>query len=570
MHSVALAERLSLFSSLARSLWGGLQFPRNMAKLVECVPNFSEGRKKEVIDAIADAVSRTDGCNLLDVDPGASTNRTVYTFVGSPQAVVEGALSAARTAFNLIDMTTHSGEHPRMGALDVCPFIPVQNVTMEECVTCANLFAERLSDILNVPVYLYGEAARTEKRRSLPSVREGEYEALAEKLKKPEWAPDYGPPVFVPSWGATAAGARKFLIAYNINLLSTKEQAHRIALDIREQGRGKNQPGLLKKVQGMGWYLEEANLAQVSTNILDFELTPVHTVFEEVCKDAKDLNLPVVGSQIVGLVPLKAMLDCADFYIQRDQLFVLEEEHKVRLVISKLGLDSLGPFIPKERIIEYMVSDSSKEDRQLVSLSVQQFVRSVGARTPAPGGGSVSALVAALGAALGCMVGQMTYGKKQFESLDSVMRRLIPPFHQAINELLQMVDADSRAFNGYMAALKMPKNTTDEIQRREAAMQDGLMEAVGVPLSLAERVNLLWPCVKEMVLYGNIACKSDVQVAAKALETAVFGAYYNVLINLKDITDESFKTTTRQRASDLLQEARESAAAVLEAAEKRE
>ncbi|XP_064182845.1 formimidoyltransferase-cyclodeaminase isoform X2 [Anguilla rostrata] len=467
-------------------------------------------------------------------------------------------------------MTTHSGEHPRMGALDVCPFIPVQNVTMEECVTCANLFAERLSDILNVPVYLYGEAARTEKRRSLPSVREGEYEALAEKLKKPEWAPDYGPPVFVPSWGATAAGARKFLIAYNINLLSTKEQAHRIALDIREQGRGKNQPGLLKKVQGMGWYLEEANLAQVSTNILDFELTPVHTVFEEVCKDAKDLNLPVVGSQIVGLVPLKAMLDCADFYIQRDQLFVLEEEHKVRLVISKLGLDSLGPFIPKERIIEYMVSDSSKEDRQLVSLSVQQFVRSVGARTPAPGGGSVSALVAALGAALGCMVGQMTYGKKQFESLDSVMRRLIPPFHQAINELLQMVDADSRAFNGYMAALKMPKNTTDEIQRREAAMQDGLMEAVGVPLSLAERVNLLWPCVKEMVLYGNIACKSDVQVAAKALETAVFGAYYNVLINLKDITDESFKTTTRQRASDLLQEARESAAAVLEAAEKRE
>ncbi|KAG5852822.1 hypothetical protein ANANG_G00066630 [Anguilla anguilla] len=470
-------------------------------------------------------------------------------------------------------MTTHSGEHPRMGALDVCPFIPVQNVTMEECVTCANLFAERLSDMLNVPVYLYGEAARTEKRRSLPSVREGEYEALAEKLKKPEWAPDYGPPVFVPSWGATAAGARKFLIAYNINLLSTKEQAHRIALDIREQGRGKNQPGLLKKVQGMGWYLEEANLAQVSTNILDFELTPVHTVFEEVCKDAKDLNLPVVGSQIVGLVPLKAMLDCADFYIQRDQLFVLEEEHKVRLVSTyawELGLDSLGPFIPKERIIEYMVSDSSKEDRQLVSLSVQQFVHSVGARTPAPGGGSVSALVAALGAALGCMVGQMTYGKKQFESLDSVMRRLIPPFHQAINELLQMVDADSRAFNGYMAALKMPKNTTDEIQRREAAMQDGLMEAVGVPLSLAERVNLLWPCVKEMVLYGNIACKSDVQVAAKALETAVFGAYYNVLINLKDITDESFKTTTRQRASDLLQEARESAAAVLEAAEKRE
>ncbi|XP_036401954.1 formimidoyltransferase-cyclodeaminase [Megalops cyprinoides] len=550
-------------------LEGLSDFPQHMAKLVECVPNFSEGRRKEVIDAIADAISKTDGCSLLDVDPGASTNRTVYTFVGSPQAVVEGALSAARTAFQLIDMATHSGEHPRMGAMDVCPFIPVQNVTMEECVACANLFAERLSDTLQVPVYLYGEAARKENRRSLPSIRAGEYEALAEKLKKAEWAPDYGPATFVPSWGATVTGARKFLIAYNVNLLSTKEQAHRIALDIREQGRGKDQPGLLKKVQGMGWYLEEANLAQVSTNILDFELTPVHTVYEEVCRDAKDLNLPVVGSQIVGLIPLKAMLDSADFYIQRDGLFVLEEEHKVRLVISKLGLDSLGPFVPKERIIEYMVKDT-QEDKGLVSLSLQQFVRSVGARTPAPGGGSVSAAVAAMGAALGAMVGQMTYGKKQFESLDSVMRRLIPPLHEAMNELLVMVDDDSKAFNHYMAALKMPKNTTDEVKRREAAMQEGLMKAVGVPLSLAERVNLLWPCLKEMVLYGNVACKSDLQVAAKALETSVFGAYYNVVINLKDITDESFKATTQQRASALLQEAQQSAAGVLEAAERRE
>ncbi|TRZ01577.1 hypothetical protein DNTS_002581 [Danionella cerebrum] len=305
-----------------------------MAKLVECVPNFSEGRNKEVIDAIADAIRGTEGCSLLDVDPGSSTNRTVYTFVGSPASVIEGALSAALVAFKLIDMGKHSGEHPRTGAMDVCPFIPVQNVTMEE-------------------FYLYGEAARKESRRSLPSVRAGEYEALPEKLAKTEWAPEFGPATFVPSWGATVTGARMFLIAYNVNLLSTKEQAHRIALDIREQGRGKNQPGLLKKVQGMGWYLEESNLAQVSTNILDFELTPVHTVFEEVCRDAKqELNLPVVGSQIVGLIPLKAMLDCAEFYIQRENLFVVEEEHKIRLVISKLGLDSLGPFDPKERIVE--------------------------------------------------------------------------------------------------------------------------------------------------------------------------------------------------------------------------
>uniref|UniRef100_A0A8P4KND9 Formimidoyltransferase-cyclodeaminase n=1 Tax=Dicentrarchus labrax TaxID=13489 RepID=A0A8P4KND9_DICLA len=524
-----------------------------MAQLVECVPNFSEGRNKEVIDAISAAISGTSGCSLLDVDPGASTNRTVYTFVGSPDAVVEGALNAARQAFSLIDMSKHSGEHPRTGALDVCPFIPVQNVSMDDCINCANVFGQKLADMLSVPVYLYGEAARKETRRSLPSVRAGEYEALPEKLKRDGWAPDFGPAEFVPSWGATVTGARKFLIAYNVNLIGTKEQAHRIALDVREQGRGKDQPGRLQKVQGMGWYLDEANIAQVSTNILDYELTPLHTVYEEIRRDAEDLKLPVVGSQIVGLIPLKALLDSADFYIQRDRLFILEEEHKVRLVISKLGLDSL---VYTQRIYLYIYT--------LVSLSLQQFVRSVGARTAAPGGGSVSAAVAALGAALGAMVGQMTYGKRQFENLDGVMRRLIPPFHEAMNELLLMVDADAAAFNGYMAALKMPKNTAEEIKRRQAAMQAGLQQAVGVPLALAERISVLWPSLKEMVVYGNIACKSDAQVAAKALEAAVFGAYYNVTINLKDIADAAFKT-----AVSLLQEAKESAAAVLQAAKDR-
>nr|XP_033471785.1 formimidoyltransferase-cyclodeaminase [Epinephelus lanceolatus] len=538
-----------------------------MAQLVECVPNFSEGRNKEVIDAIAAAVSGTPGCSLLDVDPGASTNRTVYTFVGSPAAVVEGALNAARQAFTLIDMSKHSGEHPRTGALDVCPFIPVQNVSMDDCVQCANAFGQRLAEMLHVPVYLYGEAARKETRRSLPSVRAGEYEALPDKLKRPDWSPDFGPAMFVPSWGATVTGARKFLIAYNVNLISTKEQAHRIALDIREQGRGKDQPGLLQKVQGMGWYLDESNIAQVSTNILDYELTPLHRVHQEVCREAEELKLPVVGSQIVGLIPLKAVLDSADFFIHRDGLFIVEEEHKVRLVISKLGLDSLGPFNPEERIIEYMVR--SHEDSQLVSLSVQQFVRSVGARTAAPGGGSVSAAIAAMGAALGAMVGQMTYGKRQFENLDGVMRRLITPFHHAMNDLLIMVDADSSAFNSYMAALKMPKNTAEEIKRREAAMQEGLQRAVSVPLALADRISVLWSPLKEMVVHGNIACKSDAQVAAKALETAVFGAYYNVIINLKDVTDDTFRMATQKRVAALLQEAKESAAAVLLAADKR-
>ncbi|XP_061463623.1 formimidoyltransferase-cyclodeaminase isoform X2 [Rhineura floridana] len=477
---------------------------------------------------------------LLDVDAGPSTNRTVYTFAGSPEDVIEGALNAARTAFQHIDMSKHKGEHPRMGALDVCPFIPVRNVTMEECIHCANLFGKRLADELHVPVYLYGKAALKENRISLPAVRTGEYEALPEKLKKPEWTPDFGSATFVPRWGATVTGARTFLIAYNINLLSTKELAHRIALNIREQGRGKDQPGRLKQVQGMGWYLEEQHIAQVSTNLLDFEITPLHKVYEEVCSDAKDLNLPVVGSQLVGLVPKKAILDAADFYINKENLFILEEDHKIRLVINRLGLDSLSPFNPKERIIEDMVQDG-KESGSLMSLPLHTFVQKVGARSAAPGGGSVSAAISSLGAALGCMVGLMTYGKRQFEELDPVMRQLIPPFHQTMNELVLMVDTDSLAFSSYMDAMKLAKNTPEEKERRAAAMQLALKNAAGVPFLLAEKVHSLWPLLKEMAQHGNLACKSDIQVAAKALEAGLFGAYFNVVTNLKDITDEDFK-----------------------------
>ncbi|XP_030436353.1 formimidoyltransferase-cyclodeaminase isoform X2 [Gopherus evgoodei] len=485
-----------------------------MSKLVECVPNFSEGNNKEVIDAIGESISQTPGCVLLDVDAGPSTNRTVYTFVGSPDAVVEGALRAARVAFQFIDMGKHRGEHPRMGALDVCPFIPVRNVTMEECIRCANLFGQQLSVELGVPVYLYGEAARKESRKSLPAIRAGEYEALLEKLTKAEWAPDFGSASFVPRWGATVTGARTFLIAYNINLLCTKELAHRIALNIREQGRAKDQPGRLKKVQGMGWYLDEENIAQVSTNLLDFEITSLHTVYEEVCKDARELSLPVVGSQLVGLVPKKAMLDAAEYYIQKENLFILEEEQKIRLVVSRLGLDSLSPFNPQERIIEYLVQ-SGQADGGLVSKSLHTLVRAVGARSAAPGGGSVSAAMSALD------------------------------------------------------AMKLPKNTPEEREKRTAAMQQGLKKAVGVPFSLAEKVNALWPMLKEMAQYGNLACKSDLQVAAKALEAGVFGAYFNVVTNLKDVTDEAFKKEMHGRVSSFLVEAQQSAALVLELLESR-
>uniref|UniRef100_A0A2K5D623 Formimidoyltransferase-cyclodeaminase n=1 Tax=Aotus nancymaae TaxID=37293 RepID=A0A2K5D623_AOTNA len=480
-----------------------------MSQLVECVPNFSEGKNQEVIDAISGAIAQTPGCVLLDVDAGPSTNRTVYTFVGPPACVVEGALNAARAASRLIDMSEHRGEHPRMGALDVCPFIPVRGVSMDDCVLCAQTFGRRLAEELAVPVYLYGEAARMDSRRTLSAIRAGEYEALPKKLEQAEWAPDFGPSSFVPSWGATATGARKFLIAFNINLLSTKEQAHRIALNLREQGRGTDQPGLLKKVQGIGWYLDEKNLAQVSTNLLDFEVTALHTVYEETCREARELSLPVVGSQLVGLVPLKALLDAAAFYCKKENLFILEEAHRIRLVVNRLGLDSLSPFNPKERIIEYLVPDSGPE-RGLGDKSLRAFVDEVGARSAAPGGGSVAAAAAAMGAALGSMVGLMTYGRRQFQPLDATMRRLIPPFREAAAKLTALVDADAEAFAACLEAMKLPKNTPEE-------------------------KDSWWPGS----WLGD--CAGLLVVAAKALEMGVFGAYFNVLINLRDVTDEAFK-----------------------------
>ncbi|XP_074658822.1 formimidoyltransferase-cyclodeaminase-like isoform X2 [Tubulanus polymorphus] len=537
-----------------------------MPRLVECVPNFSEGRHKEVVEAIAAAIQSTDGCSLLDVDPGASTNRTVYTFVGSPDAVVEGALNAARAAVQLIDMTRHSGEHPRFGALDVCPFIPLQDVTMEECVECAKEFGERLSMELGVPVYLYGEAVTDEEhlkyRKSLPQVRSGEYEGILDKIGKPEWSPNYGPAEFVPHWGATATGARKFLVAYNVNLLSTKEQAHRIALDIREQGRGKDQPGSFKNVQAIGWWLEEAELAQVSANITDFDVTPIHEVFEACVEDAKEMNLPVTGSQIVGLVPLAAILQAADYYMRKENLFILDESQKIRLVVDRLGLHSLAEFNPKERIIEYMVE--TEKEGPLVSMQLKNFIYNVGYRSAAPGGGSVAALNATMGAALGSMVGQLTYGKRVFESLDATMRRLIPPFYKTMKDLMGFIDADAEAFNDYMTALKLPKSTPDEQERRTVAMQRGLKSAIDVPMTVIRRSNELWPALKEMSQVANINCKSDLQVGARCLESGVLGAFWNVEINVKDISDEEYKTKLLTEAEEAVRVANENCSAILE------
>lgn len=532
-----------------------------MKKIVECVPNFSEGRDQSIIDAIADSIRKTPGCTLLDVDPGKSTNRTVYTFVGSPEAVVEGALNAARTGYELIDMSQHSGEHPRMGAMDVCPFVPVANVTMEECVACAQEFGKRAGEELGIPLYLYEEAATQEYRTSLKQIRAGEYEAIKDKITQPEWKPDFGPAEFVPRWGATATGARFFLVAYNVNILSTKEQAHRIALNIREQGRGADAPGRLKAVKGIGWYVDEYNTAQVSMNLDNYKITPPHVAFEEIAKDARELNLAVAGSELVGLIPLEAMLMAADYYIEKEHLFILDEGQKIRLVIERLGLNSVSSFVPEKRIIEYMLEEEHSEP--LASMSVRDFIELTGARTSAPGGGSASALIAGLGAALGAMVGWMTYGKRKFEDQDATMRRLIPPLHDAMEKLIPMIDADTNAFNDYMEALGMPKHSDEEKAVREKAMQDGLKKAVEVPLTTMRIADSCWETMEEMAQHGNINSKSDLEVGAKSLETGSWGAYKNVMINLGSITDEDFKLRITGEADALLARAKEKCIAVL-------
>lgn len=538
-----------------------------MKKIVECVPNFSEGRDQSVIDAIAAAIRDTSGCTLLDVDPGKSTNRTVYTFVGTPEAVVEGALAAARVAKERIDMTKHSGEHPRMGAMDVCPFVPVANVTMEECVACAKEFGRRASGELGIPIYLYEEAQPIEYRKSLKHIRAGEYEAIPSRITLPEWKPDFGPAEFVPRWGATATGARFFLVAFNVNVLGTKEQAHRIALNIREQGRGEGEPGRLQAVKAIGWWVDEYNMAQVSMNLDNFHITAPHVAFEEVAKDARELNLAVAGSEIVGLIPLQAMLMAAEFYMEKEHLFIIDEDQKIRLVIERLGLNSVSRFDPRKRIIEYMIEDDNAEP--LASMSVRAFVELTGARTSAPGGGSASALIASLGAGLGAMVGWMTYGKRKFEDKDAVMRELIPPLHHAMKDLLPMIDADTNAFNDYMDALGMPKDTDEQKAARTAAMQAGLRKAIEIPLGTMRIADRCWPAMLDMAAHGNMSSRSDLEVGAKALETGSWGAHKNVLINLGGIKDADFTQRIRGEADALLARAQEQCAAVLAALDAR-
>ncbi len=538
-----------------------------MNKIVECVPNFSEGRDQQTIDAIADAIAKTPGCSLLDVDSGKSTNRTVYTFVAAPDYVVEGALAAARVARERIDMRRHHGEHHRMGALDVCPFIPVAGVTMDECVEISKQFGKRMADELGVPIYLYEASATLDYRRKLPQIREGQYEALSERIVQEKWKPDFGPARFVPEWGATVTGARFFLIAYNVNLLGTPNQAHRIALNLREAGRGPEQPGRFKAVKGMGWYVDDYNLAQVTVNLNNYLVTPPHILFEAVKEEAAKLKIAVAGSQIVGVVPLQAILQAAEYYIEKEGLFILDEDQKIRLAVERLGLNSVAPFDPKTKIIEYIIAKAPNEP--LAGMSVRAFIQEVAGRNIAPGCGSVSAAIAALGAGLGAMVGKLTLGVRKFETVDAEMRTLIPPLHEAALALIPMIDADTSAFADYVAALGLPENTDEETRFRKAQLQLGLKKAIEVPLFIMTQGDKVWDAMMGVAQYGNIASRSDLEVGVRALEAGIWGAYRTMVSNMDEINDPEYRKKIMEQADAVRDRAAENCQNILDILEKR-
>jgi glutamate formiminotransferase/formiminotetrahydrofolate cyclodeaminase len=498
-----------------------------------------------VIEAIAEAFRSNADVHLLQVDADPSTNRTVYTLVGSPRALIQVLLNACDVAFRLIDMRTHHGEHKRLGALDVCPFVPVRNATMADCVVLAEQFGQALADRLDVPVFLYGEAARSAARRQVPTIREGEYEALAERLQSPLWKPDFGPSTFVASWGASIVGARQFLIAYNVNLACTRQQANTIAFNLRESGRPqKQQPGRLVGVQAMGWIVDEANLAQVTANILDHHRTPLHRVWNEVVADAAQMGIPVFGSEIVGVVPLDALIAAADHFIDTERLLVLGEEAKVRLAVHRLGLSYLQDFRPEERVIEYILRRKSKQSEldtkvkgerqpfrleglrglQLCGSSVERLVEQVSNREPVPGGGSVSALIGSLGAALAVMVGRLSSGSAAYAHNEAAVRQLLPPLHDAWEACLTVVDSDSDAFEHLMTAVRAKSG----VEALEAAKR----KCIQVPLRLASKIDSLWPHLIQLNEIKNENTSSDLLVAGFSFVAAIQGALANVEINL--------------------------------------
>ncbi len=529
--------------------------------LLECVPNFSEGRDHTKIEAIANAIRSVQGVFLLDIDPSADTNRTVYTFLGPPEAVEEAALKAARVAYELIDMRTHHGAHPRIGALDVCPFVPVSGITMEECVTISKDFGKKLSEELNVPVYLYEKSATCPERQSLADIRAGEYEGLEEKLADLAWQPDFGPARFNARWGATVTGAREFLIAYNINL-NTKDKriAHDIALSIRETGRTIKDingnivkiPGRLQAVRAIGWYIESYQCAQVSINILDFHKTPLHMVFDAVKEEAEARGVYVTGSELIGLIPLEAICVCGRYYRQKaGKSPALSDQELVELAVQTLGLRSVQPFEPEKKIIEWAI----RKEGILVSKKIGSFVDIVSSDSPAPGGGSVAALAGALGSALAAMDVNLTVGKKGYEGFYEELSALGLKAQKLKKALLELVDEDTAAFNAVMDAMRLPKSTEAEKRTRDVAIETANKEAASVPLKTSRFCLEAMRLCLEAARIGNSNSATDAATGCFMAWAGLSGAILNVRINIKTLSDEQFACAARKECDYLETEA---------------
>jgi glutamate formiminotransferase/formiminotetrahydrofolate cyclodeaminase len=540
-------------------------------RLIECVPNFSEGQNMEVIQQIAASISAITGVQLLDVDPGKATNRTVVTFVGNPEAVVEAAFQAIKKAAELIDMSKHKGEHPRMGATDVCPLIPISGISMEETVFYAHQLAKKVGEELAIPVYTYEAAATMPERKNLADIRAGEYEALEDKLKKPEWKPDYGKATFNKKAGATVIGARDFLVAYNVNLNTTSvKRANSVAFDIREQGRVLREadpvngkiildasgepmriPGTCKSVKAIGWFIEEYGLAQVSMNLTDINVTPLHIAFDECQKSAIARGLRVTGSELVGMVPKKVLTDAGKYFIEKQNLSSgVAEEELIRIAVKTLGLDELAPFDPKQKIIEYKLG----EKRRLVGMDLRAFANETASEVPAPGGGSISAYVGTLGASLATMVANLSGNKKGWDSK-------IPEFSVWANKgqvikdkLLWLVDEDTNSYKAIMEAFKLPKETAEEKIKRKAAVQVATIYAVEIPLEVMETSFKVYEIAKEMVIKGNPNSITDAAVGALCAKTAIAGAYLNVKINISGFENKDLANQLLAKAEAILAE----------------
>jgi len=548
-----------------------------MRQLIECVPNFSEGRDMNVIKQITGEIEKIEGVKLLDVDPGAATNRTVVTFVGTPDEVVEAALVAIKKAAEVIDMRHHKGEHPRFGATDVCPLVPVANITMEETVEYARKLAKRIGEELEIPVFCYENAAFTEVRRNLANCRSGEYEALPERIITEEWKPDFGPGTFtehVAGTGATAVGARDFLVAFNVNLNTTStRRANAIAFDVRERGRTKREgnpvtgkivkdekgkpvmiPGSLKAVKAIGWFIEEYGVAQISMNLTNISITPVHVAFDEVCKKADARGIRVTGSELVGLIPLKAMLEAGKYFLRKQKRSVgVGNDELIKITIKSMGLDDLKPFHPKEKIIEYILEG---EEKKLIDLTVKGFANETASESPAPGGGSIAASVGALGASLGTMVANLSAHKRGWDDRWEEFSDWAEKGQKFKDELLHLVDEDTRAFNKIMDAFGLPKKTDEEKATRQQTIQEASKYAMEIPFKVMDTAYHSIEVMRAMAENGNPNSVSDAGVGALCALTAVEGAFLNVKINAAGINDKAFTNDLINKGEEMAQKAK--------------